>query len=378
MTRQCAAGMPVPNSTGSHWRSKLDELDDLQSTEVLPETSDVVIIGGGYAGVATAYHLLVAGSAASITIVEARGLCSGATGRNGGHVRPDLYGHIPHYIERDGLDKGVELAEFEIANLAALKEVVQKENIDCDFRLTRVTDVWCNEESVAMVKGVYDAMVSHNLDYMNDVQVIAGEDTPGITGVTNAKVCATYTAATMSPYKFIMHLVHILRKRGVSIQAYTPVNLVRTTENGTHEVCTARGTIRAGKIVYATNAYTKALLPEYAGNIIPCKGICCHIAVPPGTSAPLLHTSFIVYEPGDPSVCSYLIQCPDGGIIVGGAKDIFRRYRNQWYDNTDDSCLIDSAKDYYQDFMQKNFRGWEGSGAAIKHMDRRHGILLRL
>lgn len=77
------AGMPVPNSTDPFWRSELHELDDLRSTEELPKTSDIVIIGAGYAGVATAYHLLEAGSKASITLLEARGACSGATGRNG-------------------------------------------------------------------------------------------------------------------------------------------------------------------------------------------------------------------------------------------------------------------------------------------------------
>lgn len=76
-------GMPTPKSTDSFWRSELHELDDLRSTEELPKASDIVIIGAGYAGVATAYHLLEAGSTASITILEARGACSGATGRNG-------------------------------------------------------------------------------------------------------------------------------------------------------------------------------------------------------------------------------------------------------------------------------------------------------
>ena len=62
------AGMPTPNSTDAFWRSNLHELDAFRSSEEVPKTSDIVIIGGGYAGVATAYHLLEAGSTASITI----------------------------------------------------------------------------------------------------------------------------------------------------------------------------------------------------------------------------------------------------------------------------------------------------------------------
>jgi len=79
-------GLPrpdLPSKTDSFWHSQLHDLDGFRSTADLPTVSDIVIIGSGYAGVATAYHLLEAGSTASITLLEARGVCSGATGRNG-------------------------------------------------------------------------------------------------------------------------------------------------------------------------------------------------------------------------------------------------------------------------------------------------------
>lgn len=158
----------------------------------------------------------------------------------------------------------------------------------------------------------------------------------------------------------------VLRDRGVNIQTYTPVNSVTPRSDDGFDVCTERGTILASIVVHATNAYTKALLPEYAKSIVPCKGICCHIAVPEGKIAPLVGNSYLVRESGDPSVLSYLIPRADGGIIVGGASQIFKPHMDQWYDNTDDSCLIDSAKDYYEDYMQKNFRGWENSDAKVQ------------
>lgn len=46
--------MPVPNPTLSYWRSELHPLDSHRSTPELPETSDVVIIGAGMAGVSVA------------------------------------------------------------------------------------------------------------------------------------------------------------------------------------------------------------------------------------------------------------------------------------------------------------------------------------
>lgn len=187
-----------------------------------------------------------------------------------------------------------------------------------------------------------------------------------VSGIKGAKACATYTAGTMFPYKFILHLIGLLNKRGVNIQTYTPVNSSKPGAEGGFDITTERGTIHAAQVVHATNAYTKALLPEYAKSIVPCKGICCHIAVPEGQDAPLVQNSYIIREFGNPSVLSYLIPRADGGIIVGGASEIFRPHTEQWYNNTDDSCLIDSAKDYYKNYMQNNFRGWENSNASVK------------
>ncbi|KAI1337497.1 FAD dependent oxidoreductase-domain-containing protein [Xylariaceae sp. FL0016] len=187
-----------------------------------------------------------------------------------------------------------------------------------------------------------------------------------ISGVKNAKACATYTAGTIFPYKLILHLVGLLHKRGVNIQTHTPALEVVQEPSGELTVKTERGSIKASKVVHATNAYVKTLLPEYAKSIIPCKGICTHIAVPEGKRAPFLTNSFIVREVGDPSVLSYLIPRHDGGIIVGGASQIFRAHTDQWYNNTDDGCLIESAKSYYDNYMQNNFLGWESSEAFVK------------
>lgn len=70
----------------SFWRTNTHALDDHRSTPDLPLDTDVLIIGAGYAGASTAYHILdqdKSASPPSILILEARQACSGATGRNG-------------------------------------------------------------------------------------------------------------------------------------------------------------------------------------------------------------------------------------------------------------------------------------------------------
>jgi NADPH-dependent 2,4-dienoyl-CoA reductase/sulfur reductase-like enzyme len=84
--------LPVENSTVPFWHKETHPIHDTGSDTPLPDASDVVIIGAGYAGVATAYNLVKGnptGQELSVTILEAKSVCSGATGRNG--IIPSVY-----------------------------------------------------------------------------------------------------------------------------------------------------------------------------------------------------------------------------------------------------------------------------------------------
>jgi glycine/D-amino acid oxidase-like deaminating enzyme len=134
-----------------------------------------------------------------------------------------------------------------------------------------------------------------------------------------------------------------------------------------HTVHTPRGSIRTKKVVYATNAYTFGLLPEYRESIVPCRGICCHIALPEGQEPPFVSYTYILGTE-DRNGSSYLISRPDRTIIVGGAQKSFKGFRNQWYNVVDDSTLIEPARSYYDGYMQRTFRGWDTTDAHVKEI----------
>lgn len=185
--------LPVNNALEPFWSKDGHELSDYRSTASLPTQSDIVIVGAGYAGVTTAYHLLKDGIGEfSVTILEARGACSGATGRNGGHLRPDLYGHIPTYIARAGIEAGAEVAKFEVQNLWAIKKIIEDEQIDCDFTLTRSIDVWCNDDAAQQAKVTYDRMAALKLDFMKDVFFTSDPKVAeGVSGGPNSECTCT-------------------------------------------------------------------------------------------------------------------------------------------------------------------------------------------
>ena len=63
-----------------YWLDTAPQLPD-RSGKPLPESADVVVIGGGLTGLSTAYH--AARKGASVVLVEKDKVGSGASGRNG-------------------------------------------------------------------------------------------------------------------------------------------------------------------------------------------------------------------------------------------------------------------------------------------------------
>ena len=179
MSNQPSSG-PVPNPVKSFWNAESRPLDNHRTTPDLPSEADIVIIGSGFAGVATAYHILQDSPGASpppsIVLLEARTICSGATGRNGGHVKPDVYFNIPRYTSMYGAAAAAELAAFEAANVLAVKDLVEGEALDCDFHLTRSLDVYLDAEHAAQTEEAYRELVQAGLVNLRDVAFIPKED----------------------------------------------------------------------------------------------------------------------------------------------------------------------------------------------------------
>ena len=168
---------PVANPVPSFWNAEPRPLDDFRSTKDLPSEIDILIIGSGIAGVGTAYHLLQDSSfKASIAILEARKPVSGATGRNGGHVKPDGFLNVPRTAKIHGTDAAAELAKFEAAHVYAVKDLVEREGLDCDFNVTRALDVFLDPKHAKQTEEAYRELVKANVVDLHDIAFTPKKD----------------------------------------------------------------------------------------------------------------------------------------------------------------------------------------------------------
>ncbi|PYH45127.1 sterol homeostasis protein ARV1 [Aspergillus saccharolyticus JOP 1030-1] len=360
--------IPIENSMSSFWRSEPDPLDNHRSTEFLPETCDIVIIGAGYAGASTAYHCLDRAAAKgtvppSIVILEARQACSGATGRNGGHLKPDVYSRVGNLANEYGVEAAAEVAAFEMEHVSAVQALVEKEKIDCDMEVDYVCDVHYDPTQLAKVKAGFDSLIAKRVKTVEDVKFTGLEDAEAESGVKGARGCFRQRTGRLWPYKLIMHLLKRAITAGVNLQTNTPVRHISETPDadGRWKVTTDRGSIRTRTLIFATNAYTAALAPQYKDKIVPVRGFCSRIVVPNPPAVPLERSYTLRFNAWD---YDYLIPRPDGSIIVGGAKSAFYKQDiSSWYHNTDDSRVVEETVQYFNNYMQRVFHGWENTGA---------------
>ncbi|KIX06256.1 uncharacterized protein Z518_04231 [Rhinocladiella mackenziei CBS 650.93] len=361
--------LPHPNPMPSYWLSFASDLTKHRTTESLPQEVDVVIIGSGFAGAAAAYHILEKddGNRPSTVILEARDVCSGATARNGGHLKPDLYMNAIRSEQMFGVRVAEELSRFETQQVMDVKRLVEKERIDCDFELTRAIDVFVDRRVAEPTIAAFSDMKARGYRFPDDLHFIADpKKAEQVSGVKGALAAFTFTAGSIWPYKMVSHLLRRCLEWGANLQANTPVLEISESpaSAGRWILNTPRGEIRAKKVVIAANAYVPLLLPELSDKITPARGIACRIAVPEhGKMAPHLNNSYTIRY--GPQEYDYLISRTDGSIIVGGAKQAVLLNDSYWHNNIDDSQLIPGAAKYFDGYMQRMFHGWEDSGAKV-------------
>lgn len=159
-------GLPVPNPSVSFWTVPPSRIAKHLSD--LPVYADVVIIGSGITGASIARSLLGKScKPVSVAMLEARDICSGATGRyvtmatnspryadnylksrNGGHTNPILYPEYEGLKEKHGIEMAQKIIRFRASHFSEMKRVCEEEHImeAAQCRNTENCEVFYNKD----------------------------------------------------------------------------------------------------------------------------------------------------------------------------------------------------------------------------------------
>lgn len=347
------AGLPCVNSSASFWHSELNAfLLGHRTTEGLPAEADIVVVGSGISGASVARYLAAdsRASCSKIVMLEAREICWGATGRNGGHCQPLLF------------DRPPEVAAFEVKNVDAVKSYIEEHDVQCEWRgVTGCRSFW-TQEAYAAAKSEVQKLRRVDTDLGAKVQLVEPGDAdtmrqhkvnPAASGMT-----LTEGAGQFWPYKFVTFIVEKLVREGrINVQTNTPVTKIESSNDSSHRqiLTTPRGQIAARHVILATNGYTSHLLHNFMHLIVPIR--CEMSALHPPAGSERLPNSYgmVAFGGGNVDHDDYLIQRPfydspngdgtrRGGHLMFGGGRSFAAYN--CIGETDDDIVDPGEADY--------------------------------
>jgi glycine/D-amino acid oxidase-like deaminating enzyme len=251
-------------------------------------TADVAIVGGGIAGIATAYFLARGG--ARPIVLEARGVAEAASGRNAGFLLAGVAENFAAASRRYGSGNALRIWKLTERTQALVRSLVAEHRIDCELR-------WNGSDQIAGDDSEWtEVRTSAGLLAAQGVKVTLDEP---------ARSARYHDDGEIHPVRWVRGLADAAVRAGARIHEDTRVTGV---EDGV--VRTTGGTVTAGAVVLCTNAYTARLT---SSRVRPIRGQM--LATAPAPS---------VFE--RPAYAKrgyqYWRQRADGRVLVGGWRDM--------------------------------------------------------
>ncbi|MGW6880400.1 NAD(P)/FAD-dependent oxidoreductase [Streptomyces goshikiensis] len=208
-------------------------------------TADVVIVGGGYTGLWTAYYLKTAAPDLRVTVLEQKFCGYGASGRNGGWLYNGIAGR-DRYAALHGHQAALRLQRAMNDTVTEVIDTAAEEGIDADIHRGGVP------AQLSRLKAFHAAELGFG---ESDRELFDATETHRRIGVADA-VGSSWTphGARIHPLKLVKGLAAACERLGVVLHENTPV-----TEIAPRRAITPYGTVRAPYVLRCTEGFTAAL-----------------------------------------------------------------------------------------------------------------------
>jgi len=224
----------------SYWNEAIPQTSPFPTLAENLET-DVVIIGGGLAGVSTAYCLSKAGK--KIVLVEDGNIGSGETGHTTAHLVTALDDRFTHFVKLFGKEDTRLILQSHQAAIDFVEKTVKEEKIDCQFSRLPGFLFRHPSDDKEVLTDEFDAATEAGLE----LKIL--DRIPGM--MNNQEACLEFPdQAQFHPLLYLHGLCKAIEKQGGKIYTNTHAAIINAdgiiTEDG--------WIIKADDIVVATNS----------------------------------------------------------------------------------------------------------------------------
>lgn len=214
---------------------------------------DVAIVGGGFTGLSSAYHIKKAEPNLRVALLESEVVGFGASGRNGG-FNMTLFGLTMGITAfRFSKTKAREAHLYMERAVDYLRDLVTELSIDCDYEHPGFLRVATSEKYKRRIQKemelAYELGVE-GIEWLDRNQTLEQVQSPMYLGAWWEPRCGI-----LNPAKLAWGWAEVIKPMGIEVYENSPVSEIARTDG---KVCldTPAGRVRADKVVMATNAWS--------------------------------------------------------------------------------------------------------------------------
>jgi glycine/D-amino acid oxidase-like deaminating enzyme len=217
--------------------------------------ADVVVVGGGYLGMWTAWHLLEREPGVRVVIVERERCGFGPSGRNGGFVT-SYWNKLPSMVSSFGVEPALDLARAAEGAVDAIGSWCSSQDVDAWYR--RAGEVEIATSPAQEGDWSWGVAAASSLAPAGEYTALSAREVASrVRSSCFGGGAFMRTAATVQPARLAFGLRERLLARGVRVFERSLVTRV----DGASVVVRGGGSVRAGRVVLAVNHVAGALRP---------------------------------------------------------------------------------------------------------------------
>ena len=232
-----------------------------------PAETEVAIIGGGFTGLSAALHLAEAGVAATVLEAETPGW--GASGRNGGQVNPGLK-EDPDAVEaRFGAEMGARMVRLSGDAADLVFGLIRRHGIDCAGAQTG----WIQPVHDRAALSVVEKRVTQWNRRGAPLRMLSKGETADLLGTGQYLAgMIDERGGNLHPLNYALGLATAAQRAGAVLHGQSRALRLDSNDSG-HVIHTAKGTLKAHRVLVCTNGYTDGFLPPLARTVVPIRSI---------------------------------------------------------------------------------------------------------